>query len=274
MDRMTQNPKVVGGITDQAAQRAERFYSQYIGAPVINVGTLEAAEMVKLAGMIYRDVNIALANELARYAELAGVDIVPVIKAANTDGEASILSPGIGVGGHCTPVYPHVLIADAKSRNLSLNLIETARDTNDDQPRLVLECLTKHFADLSSLRVLILGLGFRLSSRKLTILRHFHWQMKLKRMGAQVWLNDPLYTPQEVSEYGFRRGDFGDHWEGFDVIVLNTGHEIYRNLDFAKLFTTSAGMVIDGRNFWNPEIVKNSGLIYIGIGRGEKTMAQ
>ena len=112
LDHLTKTPKVVGGINSAAAERGAAFYGQYLGAEVTNVGTLEAAEFVKLAGMAYRDVNIALANELACYAEAAGVNFEPVRQAANTDGEAMLLRPGIGVGGHCTPVYPYFLIRD------------------------------------------------------------------------------------------------------------------------------------------------------------------
>ena len=75
-------------------------------APIINLVTLEASEMAKLIGMVYRDVNIALANELARYSEVVGIDLRPVIAAANTDGEAHLLEPGIGVGGLAPPSIP------------------------------------------------------------------------------------------------------------------------------------------------------------------------
>ncbi len=91
IQRLTKNPKIVGGLTPEAAARAAAFYGEHLGAPVINVGALETAEMVKLAGMVYRDVNIALANELARYCEAAGIDFPTVVQAANNDGEANLL---------------------------------------------------------------------------------------------------------------------------------------------------------------------------------------
>ena len=111
---LTLNLKVVGGINAEAADRGSSFYSNYLGAPVANVGSLEAAEFVKLAGMIYRDVNIGLANQLAEYAEDADIDMSELIDAINSDGEASLLHPGIGVGGHCTPVYPYFYLRDSE----------------------------------------------------------------------------------------------------------------------------------------------------------------
>ena len=101
LEHLTRTPKIVGGLTPAAAERAATFYGRYLGAPVIRVDSLEAAELVKLAGMLYRDVNIALSNELARYAEAVGVDLRPVIAAANN--EESMRFPGwIEFASPCT----------------------------------------------------------------------------------------------------------------------------------------------------------------------------
>jgi nucleotide sugar dehydrogenase len=89
----------------------------------------EAAEFAKLAETTYRDVNIALANEFANYAQRAGVDILEVIEAANSQPYSHIHQPGIGVGGHCIPVYPHFLL----SRAPELTLVDASRKANDGQ---------------------------------------------------------------------------------------------------------------------------------------------
>jgi nucleotide sugar dehydrogenase len=106
LERLQTTPKIVGGFDDASEARAAAFYRDHLGAPIDRVGSLEAAEMAKLLGMLYRDVNIALANELAAFCERVGVRFDRVRSAANSDGEANVLLPGIGVGGHCTPVYP------------------------------------------------------------------------------------------------------------------------------------------------------------------------
>src|SRR5262245_52459012 len=166
LKHLTQTPKVVGGITAEAAKRGADFYASYLGTSVINVGTLEAAEMVKLAGMVYRDVNIALANELARYAEKVGVELASVIEAANTDGEAQLLRPGIGVGGHCTPVYPYFLIREAERVGAPVTLAERSRRVNDGQAAHTVSRIFRALGSLSGRRVLILGLGFRPSVKE------------------------------------------------------------------------------------------------------------
>ena len=129
------NLKVVGGVNADAADRGSAFYSTYLGAPVANVGSLEAAEFVKLAGMIYRDVNIALANQLAEYAEDADIEMSGLIDAIIPTGSTSVLLPGIGVGGHCTPVYPYFYLRDAERRGVDAGLAAKGRSVNDAQAK-------------------------------------------------------------------------------------------------------------------------------------------
>ena len=161
MRYLSQNPKIIGGFDDRSAAAAASFYETYLRAPVIDVGPLEAAEFVKLAGMVYRDVNIALANQLAAYAEAVGFDAEPIFDAANTDEETALLKPGIGVGGHCTPVYPHFLLGDAARRGLDLSLAANAREVNSLQAGRAIARLDTAIGGLAGRRVGVLGLGFR-----------------------------------------------------------------------------------------------------------------
>ena len=104
-------PKVVGGTSPESTRRAVDFYRSVLdeGTEVMAVTNAEAAEMTKLAETTYRDVNIAYANELAAYAARRGIDVSEVIGAANSQPYSHIHQPGVGVGGHCIPVYPHFL---------------------------------------------------------------------------------------------------------------------------------------------------------------------
>lgn len=266
LKHLTQTPKVVGGLTLQAAARAESFYARYLGAPVINVGTLEAAEMVKLAGMIYRDVNIALSNELARYAEEVGVNICEIIRAANTDGEAALLIPGIGVGGHCAPVYPYFLIRDAQRRNIPMRLAENGRQVNDSQVNHTLNRLETVWGSLRGRRVLILGLGFRPQVKEHIYSPAFQLRDELHWRGAQAQIHDPLYSDDEIHDLGFVAGSLTD-LPLAEVIILNTAHTIYKTLNFKSLARWGVKAIVDGRTTWSPQQVRDAGLVYIGIGR-------
>jgi perosamine synthetase len=263
---LTVNPKIVGGITLAAAERAAAFYGTYLGAPIINLVTLEASEMAKLIGMVYRDLNIALANELARYAEAAGVDLRPVVAAANTDGEAHLLEPGIGVGGHCTPVYPYFLIRDAQERGVPMMLVERGRRINDLQASRVLERVEREWGSLKGRRVLILGLGFRPQVKEHVCSTAFQLRDDLLRRGAEVRLHDPLYDVDEIRAHGFTPGSLEDR-PSPEVVILNTAHEVYRTLDFADLAGHGIYVVVDGRNAWSADRARSAGLTYLGIGQ-------
>ncbi|MGO8702949.1 MAG: nucleotide sugar dehydrogenase [Candidatus Brocadiia bacterium] len=278
IQRLTKNPKIVGGLTPEAAARAAAFYEEYLGAPVINVGALETAEMVKLAGMVYRDVNIALANELARYCEAAGIDFPAVVQAANNDGEASLLHAGIGVGGHCTPVYPHFLFQESERFGVHAPLAELGRLLNDQQPAKVLDRLEREWQPLRGKRVLILGLGFRPQVKEDACSPAYTLAAELARRRARAELHDPLYTPDEIRNRGFSPGAFavkGARWKAMsreegpmhELLILNTAHAAYADLDFKKLAALGLKAVLDGRNFWKAEQVEKAGLFYLAVGR-------
>ena len=103
------------------------------------MGSAEAAELTKLAETTYRDVNIALANEFARFADRAGIDIDLVIDAANSQPFSHIHRPGIGVGGHCIPVYPRFYLAgDPEAR-----IPPVSRAINDSMPAYAVDLLER-----------------------------------------------------------------------------------------------------------------------------------
>lgn len=266
LKHLSQNPKIVGGVNASSASRAEGFYSTYLGAPVINVGSLDTAEFAKLAGMVYRDVNIALANELAIYAESVGLDFSAVAAAANTDGESALLAPGIGVGGHCTPVYPYFVLQDAVKRGVSLPLTFESRRINDDQARRLLDRISGNGNDCQGHDLMILGLGFRPGIKEHSFSSAFLIRDEAVRRGFSTFLHDPLYDAAEIRQNGFAPM----HLDGPlpSTIVLNTGHPQYKEIDFGNWRERGVRTVVDGRNFWSAFEVQEAGLRYIAPGVG------
>jgi nucleotide sugar dehydrogenase len=264
LKHLTQVPKIVGGVNAASAKRAEEFYALYLGAPTINVKTLEAAEFAKLAGMVYRDVNIALANELAAYAEAVGLDFGIAAAAANTDDESALLSPSIGVGGHCTPVYPYFVLQDAHQRYMTLPITAKSRITNDSQASRLLDRVGSIDEKFVGQKLLILGLGFRPGVKEHAMSTAFRIRDEAIRRGATPFLCDPLYDEAEIEAHGFTPmrldGDLPS------IIVLNTGHQEYQQVDFELWRERGVRTVVDGRNFWNPAAVQSAGLEYIAPG--------
>lgn len=263
LERLETTPKVVGGWNEAAARRAGDFYHAFLSAPVENVGSLEAAELTKLLGMLYRDVNIALANELAAYCELAGVDFDRVRVAANQDGEANVLLPGIGVGGHCTPIYPYFLMRASRRLGLTQRLSEAAREINDVQPERHVARVESLWGPVAGRRVHLLGLGFRPGVKVDTLSPAYPLKDLLQAKGAQVSLEDPYYSDEEITQAGFRPASAA----GAEVIILNTAHPDFARVDFAAWRAGGTAVVVDGRNAWKQAEVEAAGLLYLGVGR-------
>jgi nucleotide sugar dehydrogenase len=266
LERLGSTPKVVGGLNGTSLTRAVALYRDYLRAPIDDVGTIEAAEMTKLAGMLYRDANIALANELAAFCEVAGVDFERVRQAANRDGEATLLLPGIGVGGHCTPVYPYFLTRESRRLGLPQRISEAAREINDHQPARQLDRVAAVWKPLQGRRVHILGLGFRPGVKVDTLSPAYSLARDLHERGALVTLEDPHYTAAELADAGFVAGNAHES----EVVVLNTAHSEFSTPDFSAWQKSGVQAVLDGRNFWRQQEVEAAGLLYFGIGRSAK----
>ena len=150
-------PKIVGAIDDESWSRAHAFYTNALEAPgVVRVADPETAELSKLAEGVYRDVNIALAGELARYADELGIDVTEAIAAANSQPFSHLHQPGVGVGGHCLPVYPYFLPAGA-----ALRLPAAARAANDAMADYGAGKLERASGSLRGATVVALGGGYR-----------------------------------------------------------------------------------------------------------------
>ena len=138
-------PKLVGGLGDASTARAAAFYESVLDAEIVAMSSAEAAEISKLAETTYRDVNIAFANELAGFAVDAGIDVREVIAAANSQPYSHIHQPGIGVGGHCIPVYPRFLLDGGGP----MPLVALARTINDGQVDVALEAIRREVGELA-----------------------------------------------------------------------------------------------------------------------------
>jgi nucleotide sugar dehydrogenase len=261
--RLETTPKIVGALDESSRARVVALYRDYLGAPVDDVGPLEAAEMTKLVGMLYRDVNIALANELAGFCEVAGVDFERVRAAANSDGEADLLLPGIGVGGHCTPVYPYFLTRASRRVGLTQRISEAAREINDYQPSRQLARVASVWKPLHGQSIHILGLGFRPGVKVDTLSPAYPLRDELLGRGARVTIEDPYYTADELRAAGFTPGTP----EGAALVVLNTAHKEFARPDFGAWRKAGVEVLLDGRNFWDRAAPESAGLLYFGIGR-------
>ena len=159
LQQLQTNPKIIGGISEAAANKGLEIYRGFFDQALLRkVSTIETVEFIKLAGMAYRDINIAIANQLAQFSSKMDIDFTEVVEHANTNGETKLLLPGIGVGGHCTPVYPYFLIGNFKQVGLEFSLAQESRRVNDLMADYAVELID---CTVEVKKALILGLGFR-----------------------------------------------------------------------------------------------------------------
>jgi nucleotide sugar dehydrogenase len=255
-------PKIVGGTSEDSTRRAVEFYRSALdeGTEVWQVTNAETAEMTKLAETTYRDVNIAYANELARYAYRRGIDVTEVIGAANSQPYSHIHQPGVGVGGHCIPVYPHFLFNDEPE----LRIPPLAREINESMGAFAVDAIEDRIGSLDGQPVVILGIAYRGDVREDAFSSAFRLRDELAAAGARVLAHDPYFDDQHLRDLGFEPYDLDQPAE-VRVAVLQAAHAAYAELDPASL--PGLELFVDGRNALERAPFETAGIRYVGIGR-------
>lgn len=241
-------PKLVGGIDPASEQRGIAFYEQVLDFDersdlprpngVWPMGSAEAAEMAKLAETTYRDVNIGLANQFARFADSSGIDVYKVIEACNSQPYSHIHQPGIAVGGHCIPVYPRLYL----SNDPEATIVRAARETNAGMPEYAVQRLEEAYGDLSGARVAVLGAAYRGGVKERAFSGVFAVVDALLSRGARVAVHDPMFSDEELRSFGWEPYHLGDH---VDAVIVQADHSQYRTL--APTNVPGATVVLDGR---------------------------
>jgi nucleotide sugar dehydrogenase len=252
-------PKLVGGVTPASGAAAAAFYQKALDAEVLLLRDAETAEFTKLAEAAYRDVNIALANELAKAAASAGIDFAEAVKAANTQPYSHIHQAGVGVGGHCIPVYPYFL----ESAPSSASLTRVARSVNDGMAAYATSLLEAALGSLRGKPVVILGLAYRENVPEARYSSALLLNESLSDKGAIVQVYDPLFTDSQIAACGVEPAR-GFPNEPCEAVIVQAYHDSFRNLDFSAIPGCRA--VLDGRGVLDPEVIESRGLRYIGIG--------
>lgn len=246
-------PKLVGGVDAASAERGVAFYRSVLDFDpradlphpngVWDLGSAEAAELAKLAETTYRDVNIGLANQFARFADRVGVDINRVIEACNTQPYSHLHRPGIAVGGHCIPVYPRMYLHN----DPDATVVRAARDANAEMPHYAVSRLAETFDSLTDVPVLVLGAAYRGGVKETAFSGVFPTVEALRRRGARPYVSDPLYSPEELTALDLpaHRG------EPVHAAIIQADHAEYRELVPADL--PDVRLLVDGRRLTDPE---------------------
>ena len=260
-------PKLVGGLSESGEARGVRFYEAALSFDerddlprpngVWPMGSAEAAEMAKLAETTYRDVNIGLANQFARYADAAGIDVARVIEACNSQPYSHIHRPGIAVGGHCIPVYPRLYLAG----DPDATVVSAARAANAAMPTYAVERAIGLLGSLDGLRVAVLGAAYRGGVKETAFSGVFGVTCALREAGARASVHDPLYSDEELASFGWDAYHLG---EEVDVAIVQADHAAYRDLTPVDL--PGVRLLVDGRAITSPKAWAGTPRITIGGG--------
>jgi nucleotide sugar dehydrogenase len=258
-------PKLIGGISSKSADSAIRFYESVLDFDdrpdlaknngVWDLGSSEASEMAKLAETTYRDVNIGLANQFARFADSSGIDIYQVIDACNSQFFSHIHQPGIAVGGHCIPIYPQMYLWN----DPQATIVRAARQANREMPAYSISLLEDKIGPIKDMRVAVLGASYRGGVKETAFSGVFDVVENLKNSGAVPLVHDPLYSDEELVKLGFDIFKLGDPC---DAVIVHSNHQEYQTLTKDDL--PGAQHIIDGRRVLGESIIREIPTTTIG----------
>lgn len=244
-------PKVVGGHTPACTRLACQLYEHVVDRTV-PVSSPTVAEMVKCYENVFRNVNIALVNELALLCDRMELDVWEIIDAAATKPYGFMpFYPGPGVGGHCIPVDPYYLAAKAREHDFHLKFIEVAAQVNDSMPYYtcskVVAALSRHGKSIQGARVLVLGATYKPDVPDVRESPALKVMALLRKRGAEVSFHDPYVTEVVLPNPGtcLRAVELTQEvLRSADCVVIATNHRCYDYVWIAG----GARLVVDTRN--------------------------
>jgi len=253
--------RVIGGLTPHAAELARELYGHLVEAD-LDITDALTAELVKATENTYRDVQIAFANEIALLCENVGADVYRVRELVNKSPLRSMHLPGAGVGGHCIPKDPWLLVYGTTGK-LQAQLIPTSRGINDHMPLHVAELAEEGLAEaggaIGQAKVTVLGYSYLENTSDDRNSPTIALVEQLKALGAQVTIHDPFFE-----EYN---APLQQAVTGSDCAIVMVAHDEYRALDLADLRAWLATpILIDGRNVFDKEKARGLGFFYAGVG--------
>jgi UDP-N-acetyl-D-glucosamine dehydrogenase len=219
-------PKVVGGLTEACAERAEAIYG-LVCEHLVRVSSPEAAELTKLLENIFRSVNIALVNELAMLTDRMGIDIWEVVEAASTKPYGFMrFEPGPGMGGHCLPVDPFYLSWRAREFDIALEFIELAGKVNQQMPYHCVAKVERALNDaglpVKGSRIAVLGVSYKPGVGDIRESPALKILTLLQALGADIRYHDPHVST--LADFSLQSLSLDDALQDADIVVIVTAH--------------------------------------------------
>jgi UDP-N-acetyl-D-mannosaminuronic acid dehydrogenase len=259
LEEFANNDRVIAGVNELSSKLTAALYRLVVKGKIHITDTV-TAEMVKLIENTFRDVNIALANDLARIAEEIGINIWEAIALANSHPRVNLHSPGPGVGGHCIPVDPWFLLQNASYKS---RLIQEARQINDNMPYHVVNIIETLVKDIPNPLITVLGLAFKGNTSDVRESPAFVIINELIKKCYRLKLYDP-YVKTDLKE---NAATLEEAVTQSDCIALLVDHDIFRFIDFKDIKSlVRTKNIFDARNLFNNVRLKSLGFKYRVLG--------
>jgi len=265
-------PAILSAVGPKSKEIAYTLYSHIFKKGVLLLDSIRTAEAEKLFEGVYRDVNIALANEMAKFCEAAGIDFWQAREAANSQPYCHIHKPGIGVGGACIPVYPQFVLDVAKKLNVLCEVTNISRSINDGMPAYCVRQAIRlvKFSELPKSTITILGLAFRGDVSDTRLSPTYSIIKELEKFGAKnIIVHDPL-VGDDPSLSNFQNviltSDLKRAIRNSDLVILSTDHQEYKKL--GKTFFGNIP-VYDGRGLLETNLGGKHKMLTIGQGNNK-----
>jgi len=265
-------PTVIAGKGKRSLMAGIALYSKIAKKGVLAMNSIRAAEAEKVFEGIYRDVNIALSNELAKICEKLGIDYWDVRKTANSQPFCRLHKPGTGVGGACIPVYPLFLIEKAAESKIASDMVKLGRTINNSMPKYcveaAMELLQRTGKPTKNANIAVLGLAFRGGVDDTRLSPSYDVIDELERFGCKVRVHDPyVWANSKLTKSVSLTNKLEEAVKDADLIIISTDHPQYQSLNKKKLsqYASAPLVVYDGRGILDKDKFKDT--LFAGVGR-------
>ncbi|MCE5022101.1 nucleotide sugar dehydrogenase [Staphylococcus haemolyticus] len=228
LEELVYNNRIIGGVTPNCVEAGKRIYSTFVQGEMIETNA-RTAEMSKLMENTYRDLNIALANEITKISNNLDINVLDVIEMANKHPRVNIHSPGPGVGGHCLAVDPYFIIAKDPEHS---PLIQTGRKVNRSMPEYVVENVKRILLDVEDAKVSVFGLTYKGDVDDIRESPAFDIYKLLQEESLEVTAYDPHV------ELDFVEKDIKKATENASLVLILSDHsefKLFKDSDFANM---------------------------------------
>jgi len=265
--------RMIAAIDEQSMRAAKALLKIVTNSELVEVSDIKTAEAAAVFGDIYRDVSIALSNELASFCEKIGIDYIEVRKAANKQPYCHLPYPGLE-GGQ-TAEAPHLLIAEAENMGIKLRITALSRKTNNEASKqaynLIKDAIHSCEKTVKRSKIAVLGVSCHPNMKEARGSQVLDLVRLLRRRGVRISVYDPYFTYKELSQLGYpAEKTLGKTLERADCLLIAVGHEKFKHLSLGRIkaMMKKPPVIVDLAHIIDPAEAEREGFIYRGLGRG------